>query len=300
MKKAPALDRIDAIDSETGCVNVVIETPKGSRNKYAYDGELAVFTLGGVLPAGAVFPFDFGFVPSTLGEDGDPLDVLLLLDESVPPGCLVKARLIGAIEAKQTEPDGKQMRNDRLLAVAAARPYASAHQDAPGPARQAARRDRGFFHRLSQAARRPLQAAPPRQPASGNEASQERHGGAPVRIARVSRLLPLPPGPSTNAQEGRGEGCAPLHRRKSLKLNDPHPALLSDCRRARGERVPICGTVDPQPGSMMTCEPVSAARRTVRRSARVSATQPSVGAKSGCATWRKIALPAPALTGASL
>ncbi len=125
MKKAPALDRIDAIGSETGCVNVIIETPKGSRNKYAYDGELAVFTLGGVLPAGAVFPFDFGFVPSTLGEDGDPLDVLLLLDESVPPGCLVKARLIGAIEAKQTEPDGKQMRNDRLLAVAL---HAHTHQ----------------------------------------------------------------------------------------------------------------------------------------------------------------------------
>lgn len=118
MKKAPALDRIDAIDTETGCVNVVIETPKGSRNKYTYDGELAVFTLGAVLPAGAVFPFDFGFVPSTLGEDGDPLDVLLLLDESVPLGCLVQARLIGAIEARQTEPDGKQMRNDRLLAVA--------------------------------------------------------------------------------------------------------------------------------------------------------------------------------------
>jgi len=125
MKKAPALDRIDAIGSETGCVNVIIETPKGSRNKYAYDGELAVFTLGGVLPAGAVFPFDFGFVPSTLGEDGDPLDVLLLLDESVPPGCLVKARLIGAIEAKQTDPDGKQMRNDRLLAVAL---HAHTHQ----------------------------------------------------------------------------------------------------------------------------------------------------------------------------
>jgi len=125
VKKAPALDRIDAIDSESGCVNVIIETPKGSRNKFAYDGDLAVFTLGGVLPAGAVFPFDFGFVPSTLAEDGDPLDVLLLLDESVPPGCLVKARLIGAIEARQTEPDGKEMRNDRLLAVAL---HAHTHQ----------------------------------------------------------------------------------------------------------------------------------------------------------------------------
>jgi inorganic pyrophosphatase len=118
MKKAPALDRIDAIDQETGCVNVIIETPKGSHNKYKYDGKLAAFTLGGILPAGAVFPFDFGFVPSTLSEDGDPLDVLILLDESVPTGCLVKARLIGAIEAEQTEPKGKRIRNDRLLAIA--------------------------------------------------------------------------------------------------------------------------------------------------------------------------------------
>jgi inorganic pyrophosphatase len=117
MKKAPALDRIDAVEQETGCVNVIIETPTGSHNKYKYDGKLAASTLGGVLSAGAVFPFDFGFVPSTLGEDGDPLDVLVLLDESVPTGCLVRARLIGAIEVEQTEPRGKRVRNDRLLAV---------------------------------------------------------------------------------------------------------------------------------------------------------------------------------------
>lgn len=71
-----------------------------------------------MLPAGAVFPFDFGFIPSTLGEDGDPLDVLLLMDESAFAGCLVPARLIGVIEAEQTERDGQTTRNDRLLAVA--------------------------------------------------------------------------------------------------------------------------------------------------------------------------------------
>lgn len=125
MKNAPALDRIAAIDDEMGCVNVVIETPKGSHNKYKYDAKLAVFVLGGVLPAGAVFPFDFGFVPSTRGEDGDPLDVLVLLDQSVPMGCLVTARLIGGIEARQTEPDGKRLRNDRFLAVAL---HAHTHQ----------------------------------------------------------------------------------------------------------------------------------------------------------------------------
>ncbi len=72
-----------------------------------------------MLPAGAIFPFDMGFLPSTRGEDGDPLDVLVLMDEPVFPGCLVEARLIGVIEAEQTERDGETMRNDRLIAVAA-------------------------------------------------------------------------------------------------------------------------------------------------------------------------------------
>lgn len=108
------LKPFSAVDNE---LHVIIETPKGSRNKFTYDEELGLFKLGGVLPAGAVFPFDFGFVPSTTGGDGDPLDVLLLMDEPAFVGCLVAARLIGVIEAEQTE-DGETMRNDRLIAVA--------------------------------------------------------------------------------------------------------------------------------------------------------------------------------------
>ncbi|MFN2482358.1 MAG: inorganic diphosphatase [Pyrinomonadaceae bacterium] len=100
-------------------VNVVVETPQGSRNKYTFDEGLGVFRLGGVLPAGAVFPFDFGFVPSTVGGDGDPLDVLVLMDEPAFPGCLIEARLVGVVEAEQTERDGERTRNDRLVAVAA-------------------------------------------------------------------------------------------------------------------------------------------------------------------------------------
>ena len=64
-----------------------------------------------------MFPFDFGFIPSTLGRDGDPLDVLVLMDEPAHVGCLVDVRIIGVIEAKQTQ-DGKTESNDRLLAVA--------------------------------------------------------------------------------------------------------------------------------------------------------------------------------------
>jgi inorganic pyrophosphatase len=111
-------ERLSATDEQTDHLNVIIETPKGHRNKFKYDEELGLFRLGGVLPAGAVFPFDFGFVPSTLGGDGDPLDVLALMDEPAFPGCLVCARLVGVIEAEQTQ-GGKTNRNDRLIVVAA-------------------------------------------------------------------------------------------------------------------------------------------------------------------------------------
>ena len=95
----------------------IIETPKNRRNKFDYDPESNLFKLGGLLPEGMIFPFDFGFIPSTLGGDGDPLDVMVLMDEPAHVGCLVDVRIIGVIEAKQTE-DGKTETNDRLLAVA--------------------------------------------------------------------------------------------------------------------------------------------------------------------------------------
>lgn len=94
------LDGRGPIDTENGTLNVVIETPRGHRNKYSFDHELGLFRLGGVLTAGAVFPFDFGFLPGTLAADGDPLDVLVLMDEPAFPGCLIPARLLGAIEAE--------------------------------------------------------------------------------------------------------------------------------------------------------------------------------------------------------
>ncbi len=96
----------------------VIETPKGSRNKYGFNENLRAFTLKKVLPRGMLFPYDFGFIPATEGEDGDPLDVLVLLDEPAPMGCVVPIRAIGAIEAKQRQKKGGWLRNDRLIAVA--------------------------------------------------------------------------------------------------------------------------------------------------------------------------------------
>jgi len=104
---------------DNGLVVVVVETPSGSGNKLKFDNQLGVYRLDRVLPAGMTFPFDFGFIPETLGEDGDPLDAIVLLDAPVHPGCVVLARLIGIIEAEQQE-RGKRSweRNDRIVAVA--------------------------------------------------------------------------------------------------------------------------------------------------------------------------------------
>jgi inorganic pyrophosphatase len=97
-------------------IQVIIETPKGSRNKYAFDAEQKVFELTKVLPAGMAFPYDFGFIPSTLAEDGDPVDVLVLMDEPAFPGCLLKCRVVGIIEGQQGKKKEKT-RNDRVIAV---------------------------------------------------------------------------------------------------------------------------------------------------------------------------------------
>ena len=100
-------------------INVIVETPRGCRNKFKFDDKLGLFRLGSVLPAGAAFPYDFGFVPHSKAADGDPIDVLLLMDEPAFAGCVVRARLIGVIEAEQSDKDkGKTLRNDRLVAVA--------------------------------------------------------------------------------------------------------------------------------------------------------------------------------------
>lgn len=112
-----------------GTVTVVIETPKGSRNKYSYDPSVGAMRLKQVLPEGMLFPYDFGFIPSTKAEDGDPVDVLVLLDAPVIAGCVIEARLIGVLEAEQREGDeGEWIRNDRLVAVAThARTQADVH-----------------------------------------------------------------------------------------------------------------------------------------------------------------------------
>ena len=108
------LKPFDSTDKQI--LRVVIETPKGSRNKFAFNVDDHIFELKKVLPAGMAFPYDFGFVPSTKAEDGDPVDVLVLMDEPAFPGCALKCRPIGVIQGEQGD-DKKKVRNDRVIAI---------------------------------------------------------------------------------------------------------------------------------------------------------------------------------------
>lgn len=98
-------------------LEVVIDTPKGSRNKYKHDERRDVFVLHKLLPAGLPFPFDFGFVPGTRGDDGDALDVLVVHAEATFAGCRIPVRVLGVLRAEQTEKSGETIRNDRIVAV---------------------------------------------------------------------------------------------------------------------------------------------------------------------------------------
>jgi inorganic pyrophosphatase len=115
-------------DPGSGDLNAVLEAARGTRTKYKHEPGVGLFVLDGVLPAGLVYPCDFGFVPGTCAEDGDPLDVLVLADEPGHAGTLVPSRLIGVIKAEQAtyaKPDDA-VRNDRLIAVAVkSRDYAA-------------------------------------------------------------------------------------------------------------------------------------------------------------------------------
>jgi inorganic pyrophosphatase len=97
-------------------LNVIIETPAKSRNKFAYDKNTGLYKLSKVIPGGLQFPFDMGFIPRTKGQDNDPLDALVFMNELTYPGCLVECHLLGVMKILQTK-DKKTIRNDRFLAV---------------------------------------------------------------------------------------------------------------------------------------------------------------------------------------
>jgi inorganic pyrophosphatase len=118
MKKFP-IDFLEPYEKSSKQLNVVVETPKGSRIKYSYDKKKGMYIISKALPEGMVFPFNFGFVPGTLAADGDPLDMLILNEEPVVSNTLLFVRPIAVIKATQTEEEGaKPVRNDRLVGQA--------------------------------------------------------------------------------------------------------------------------------------------------------------------------------------
>ena len=126
-------------------LHAVVESPAGSRNKLKYRPDWDTFQVDASLPAGLVFPFDFGFIPGTQAADGDPLDILVLMDAPAVSGCVVPVRVLGAIEALQREGDSPPIRNDRLVGLRAA----GQEGRHPAPVRDQADRRHGEERRLS-------------------------------------------------------------------------------------------------------------------------------------------------------
>jgi len=98
--------------NETGFIEVVVEIPRGSRNKYELDKARGVFVLDRVLYSSVHYPTDYGFVAGTLGEDGDPLDALVVVNEPTFPGCHIFARPIGVLDMQD-----EKGRDHKILTV---------------------------------------------------------------------------------------------------------------------------------------------------------------------------------------
>jgi inorganic pyrophosphatase len=96
-------------------INLVVESPRGSTSKLKYDAAKGVMTLSRPLVLGLRYPYDWGFVPSTRGPDGDPLDAFAMWEGSLYPGLVLACRAIGVLYVEQTNPNTRvRERNDRL------------------------------------------------------------------------------------------------------------------------------------------------------------------------------------------
>lgn len=97
-----------------GSVHVVVEASRGTNVKCAYDRGLGAFVYSRPLPRGLTYPFDWGFIPSTCAEDGDPLDAMVIHSAACPVGTVIRCRPAALLQVHQTE-NGQHLRNDRLL-----------------------------------------------------------------------------------------------------------------------------------------------------------------------------------------
>lgn len=107
--------------NEDGHIHVVVEAPMGSRVKLKYEPELGAISLSRPLPAGLAYPYDWGFVPSTKAEDGDPLDALIVSDVGTYPGVVLPCRPVAVVRVDQKEGNSRE-RNDRVIFVMSGAP----------------------------------------------------------------------------------------------------------------------------------------------------------------------------------
>jgi inorganic pyrophosphatase len=111
------LTKLSPFDDD-GALRVIVEAPRGSSLKLDYDPSLRIFTVSRDLSLGVVYPFDWGFVPGTRGEDGDPLDAMVLHPGSTYPGVLLPCRILGMVKLVQRDRDEKKTEiNNRLIAT---------------------------------------------------------------------------------------------------------------------------------------------------------------------------------------
>jgi inorganic pyrophosphatase len=99
---------------EDGNVRMVVETPRGASVKLAYEPDLRAFSVRRALSLGVTYPFDWGFIPGTVAEDGDPLDALALHDSSTYPGVVLPCRPLGVVDVTQQGEQGSE-KNPRLI-----------------------------------------------------------------------------------------------------------------------------------------------------------------------------------------